>query len=95
MISQTQFNGIWYNDNYKLTVTNGQILLNTNFDTIHKPFYTRELQNEELIWDENDKTVKISRNITLLKNESISGVIVISLDTDRGLQMIRLIKFEN
>lgn len=93
MILEKNLNGVWYNDNFKMTVDNGIISLNTNIDTIHKPFYTNELYNENLLWNEEDKIIKLSENITLLKSKSIHNVIVISILINQSIQLIRLVKF--
>lgn len=92
MITKNDLIGIWYNENFKLVVESNKIFLNTNIETEHKPFYTKEIYSDVITWVEAEKTIEMSNNITLLKSENISKVLVISLQTDR-IELIRLTKF--
>ena len=85
--------GTWYNDEYKMIIEDNKVLLNTNINTIHKPFYTLELFNDYITWKEDENTIEISKNIKLMKNKGIPNVIVIATKISQSIQMIRLIKF--
>jgi hypothetical protein len=85
--------GIWYNDNYKMVVENNTVALNTNHDTVHKPFYTSNILHEPINWKENDKKNDISEHIIIINDRGTHNVIVLAINIAGSIQMIRLIKF--
>lgn len=91
---KNQLLGIWYNDMYLLEIQTDRVVLRTNIDTKHKPFYTKEIINELLLWEGSDKKIKIAKDIHLIEPTN-SNVIVVALQTyQQGLQMLRLIRFD-
>ncbi|KAF2338028.1 hypothetical protein [Flavobacterium ginsenosidimutans] len=91
MIVQNDLIGTWYNEYYKLVIENNDISLATNIDTEHKQFYTKVIYSEKTTWIESEKTIELSKNITLVKSENVANVILISIQTDR-MEIIRLIR---
>ena len=78
-----------------MTIENGRVRLNTNIDTLHKPFYTQNIFDEALtLTYENDKVLRISEHIVAPEYAIGKEVMSIFLKLEM-LIPVRLIKFTN
>lgn len=92
-MTKQDFLGIWYNEYYKLTISNDNVQLDTNIETQHKPFYTNCIFYEKNEFSKLDKDkIQISKSIILMITSEMSEKLTIIVTSDR-ITFIKLTKF--
>ncbi|KFE99124.1 hypothetical protein IX39_00040 [Chryseobacterium formosense] len=88
-MEKSDLHGIFYNEEYLLTVTKGYVQLNTNIETDHKPFFPKILWREKYEYEEKDHLIQISENLAVLPTSDFNFEVILILDLDQHLPMRR------
>ncbi len=75
--------GIYYNDEFKLEISENFVQLNTNTDTEHKPFYTELICYEKFELQIESSKIKLSESLSITTPKDLHNKIMLILTTDR------------